>query len=311
MELYQLEDFVAVVEEHSFTRAAERMCRTQGAVSVAIRKLEEELGVPLIVRDNHECVMTSAGRELLAYARRMIALRDKMTSSMNDFRQLTAGRVSIAAHESAAEYLLRAPIAAFHRQFPAIRLEARLCDGQEIARLVFEREVDLGFGIHQASLHGLVSEILHTDPLVLIASASHPFSRYSRVAINQLAGEHFFMHSRRTPMTLTIQAAFAEHQVPLNVAARLWNFEVIKQFVKAGDGLAIVPASVAQSDVEPRRLVTIAIDELAISRSIEVIHRDNEPPLPAASALLHLLRTWDWQRGPSADNKPESLLEPM
>jgi DNA-binding transcriptional LysR family regulator len=260
----------------------------------------------LIVRDNHECAMTSAGRELLAYARRMIALRDKMASSMNDYRHLTAGRVSIAAHESAAEYLLRVPIAAFHRQFPAIRLEARLCDGQEIARLVFERDVDLGFGIRQASLHGLVSEVLHTDPLVLIASPTHPFSRYSRIAINQLAGEHFFMHSRRTPMTITIQAAFAEHQVALNVAATLWNFEVIKQFVKAGDGLAIVPASVAESDVEARRLVAIAVDELAISRSIEVIHRANEPPLPAAAALLYLLRTWQWQRDASADRTPSS-----
>ena len=97
---------MAVVEEHSFTRAAERVFRTQGAVSVAIRKLEDEIGVPLLVRDSHDCLLTEAGKELVEYARRMIELRDRLTRSMTDFRNLAAGRVSVAAHESAAEYLL-------------------------------------------------------------------------------------------------------------------------------------------------------------------------------------------------------------
>jgi DNA-binding transcriptional LysR family regulator len=304
MELYQLEDFVAVVEEHSFTRAAERVCRTQGAVSVAIRKLEEEVGVPLIVRDTHDCALTSAGRELLAYARGMIDLRDKMTRSMSDYRNLAAGRVSIAAHESAAEYLLRAPLAAFHKRYPAIRLEARLCDGPDIARLVFEREVDLGFGIHQASLHGLRSEMVHTDPLVLIAAPTHRLSRCERVSITELGGEHFYIHSRRTPITMTTQALFADHHVPLNVAAALWNFEAMKQFVKTGDGLAIVPASVAHADATAGRLAALSVDELVISRTIEVIRRDNEIPLPAPAALLHLLRTWEWGGEPAANGTP-------
>src|SRR5438093_549668 len=137
MELYQLEHFVAVVEEHSFTRAAERVLRTQGAVSVSIRKLEEELGVSLMIRGSHDCALTEAGRALLAYARPIIQLRDKMRRAMSDFRTLAAGGVSIASHESAAEYLLPAPLAAFATLQPAIRLEARLCDGGEIAHLVF------------------------------------------------------------------------------------------------------------------------------------------------------------------------------
>src|ERR1700689_1044267 len=119
MELYQLENFIAVVEERSFTRAAERVFRTEGAVSVAIRKLEEEIGVPLLVRDSHDCLLTEAGEELLEYARRMIVLRDRLTRSMDGFRNLSAGRVRIAAHESAAEYLLAAPLTEFNVQHPS------------------------------------------------------------------------------------------------------------------------------------------------------------------------------------------------
>jgi DNA-binding transcriptional LysR family regulator len=295
MELYQLEHFVAVVEEHSFTRAAERVLRTQGAVSVAIRKLEEELGVSLMVRDSHECVLTEAGEALLAYARPIIQLRDKMRRAMSDYRNLAAGRVSIASHESAAEYLLAAPLAAFSTRYPAIRLEARLCDGDEIARLVIEREVDLGFGIRQASLHGLRSEIVCADPMMLVATPDHRLSGRRSLDIAELGEERFFMHSRHTPMTVTVRRLFTEHHVSLNVAAELWNFETIKQFVRMGNGLAILPASVAQADLDVGRLVTIPVDQLAVARSIEVIHRENESLLPAPAALLELLRGWDWQ----------------
>jgi DNA-binding transcriptional LysR family regulator len=296
MELYQLEHFVAVVEEHSFTRAAERVFRTQGAVSVAVRKLEEGLGVPLIVRDSHECELTEAGHALLAYARRMIELRDQMQRSMTDYRNLAAGRVSIAAHESAAEYLLRAPLAAFHTHHPTIRLEARLCDGHEIAQLVFSREVDLGFGIHQASLHGLCSEVVHTDPLVLVVAPDHRLRQHRAVEVAELAEERFFMHSRHTPMTIRVRQLFSDRHVPLNIAADLWSFEIIKAFVRMGSGVAIVPASVAQSDVESGSLVAVRVNELVYGRSIEVIHREDEAMLPAPAALLELLRLWNWRR---------------
>jgi DNA-binding transcriptional LysR family regulator len=296
MELYQLEHFVAVVEEHSFTRAAERVFRTQGAVSVAIRKLEDELGVPLMVRDSHECVLTEAGQALLSYARRMIELRDGMRRTMGDFRNLAAGCVRIASHESAAEYLLPGPLAAFYARYPDVRLEARLCDGHEIAHLVVEREVDLGFGIRQTGAHGLASEVVHSDPLVLVAAPGHPLGRRPVVTLADLAEERFFVHSRHTTMVLTVQRLFAEHQVPLRVAAELWNFQTIKQFVRTGGGMAILPASVVQADVDVGRVITIPVAELDVARTIEITYRDKEPLLPAPGALVELLRRWPWDR---------------
>lgn len=294
MEFYQLEHFVAVVEERSFTRAAERVFRTQGAVSISVRKLEEELRVPLMVRDSHECAPTEAGRALLCYARQMIDLRNRMGRTMGDFRDLTAGCVRIASHESAAEYLLPAPLAAFHTCYQDVRLEARQCDGQEIAHLVSEREVDLGFGISQTSAHGLCSEVVHNDPLVVVASATHHLSRRGPLTLPDLAAERFFVHSRHTTMVVTAQTLFAKHHVPLRVAAELWSFHTIKQFVRNGGGLAILPASVVQAEIEEGRIITIPIAELNIARPIEITYRDKEPLLPAPAALVELLRNWPW-----------------
>ena len=91
MDLLQLEHFLAVVEERTFTRAAERVCRTQPAVSQSIKKLEEEVGAPLFARDVHEVSLTEAGRVLADYARRMVHLRDEALRQVTELKSLKAG----------------------------------------------------------------------------------------------------------------------------------------------------------------------------------------------------------------------------
>jgi len=296
MELYQLEHFIAVVEEHSFTKAAERVFRTQGAVSVTIRKLEEEVGVPLVVRNPHECTLTEAGHALLEHARRIIRLRDELQSRMADIRNLVSGRVTIAAHESAAQYLLSAPLTAFHLQHPNIKIKTSLCDGHQIAHLVAERDADLGFGIRQTNLRGLNAEMLLNDPLVLVVAPGHDLTRQRDVTMADLCHERFFIHSRRTPMLALVDRLFADHRVPFNVAAELANFETIKQFVATGGGVAIVPSSVARPDLEAGRLVAIPVTHLRIDRPIEVVYSATAALLPAPAKLLELLRGWRWNR---------------
>lgn len=299
MELYQLEHFIAVVEEHSFTRAAERVSRTQGAVSVSIRKLEEEFGLPLMVRDPHECTLTEAGRAVLEHARRIIRLGDELHSRMADLRNLLVGHVTVAAHESAAQYLLPAPLAAFHLAHPGIKITTRLCDGQQIAHMVATRDADLGFGIRQTNLHGLRSELLHHDGPVLVAAPGHRLARLRTVKMSDLREEPFFIHSRRTPMLALVERLFDEHHVPFHVAAELANFETIKQFARTGSGLAFVPASAARPDMDAGRLVQIRVEQVDIPRPIEVVYAEASPLLPAAANLLDLLRGWQWEPRPA------------
>jgi len=101
MDLVQLEHFLAVADERTFTRAAERVFRTQPALSQSIKKLETELGTPLFVRDNGDVSVTEAGRLLRDYALRMLKLRDEATRSIAQLQNLEIGTLTIAAHESA------------------------------------------------------------------------------------------------------------------------------------------------------------------------------------------------------------------
>lgn len=304
MEFYQLEHFLAVAEEGGFTRAAERVFRSQAAVSVAIRKLEEELGLALVLRDAHECVLTEAGVALLEHARQLIALRNEMQWTAAQFASSSRGRVRIAAHESAAQYLLPAPLAAFHRLFPDVKIETRLCNVDEIGVLVAERRVDFGFGIRQSNRKGLATETLFTDPLVLIAIKDSPLLKKRPLCVADLGGQRFYVHHLHTVTTNQIQDLFDHNQTLLDVVGELWNFETIKQFVAAGSGVAIVPLSVAQADLESGRLATAQVEGLNIERPIEVVFRDGGRLLPAAAELVTLLRTWRWTSAPRPAGRP-------
>src|SRR5690242_5157829 len=122
MELRQLELFLAVVEERSFTRAAERVSLTQPVVSLSIKKLEEEIGGPLFARDVHDLSLTESGRVLADYARRMLQMRDDATREMARLGSMTAGSLTVAAHEAAAVYLLPAALRTYVKKFPDIKV---------------------------------------------------------------------------------------------------------------------------------------------------------------------------------------------
>jgi DNA-binding transcriptional LysR family regulator len=106
MDLVQLEHFLAVADERTFTRAAEPVFRTQLALSQSIKELETELGASLFMRDNGDVSLTEAGSLLEDYAHRMLKLRDEAARSITQLQNLESGALSIAAHESAALYLL-------------------------------------------------------------------------------------------------------------------------------------------------------------------------------------------------------------
>src|SRR6201987_1745970 len=124
MELYPLQVFLTVAAEKSFSRAAERLVRTQAAGWVAQQRLEAELGEKLIDRSAKELVLTDAGRTVLEYARRFESLRHEMENSLSELRDKSSGRLVIGANESTTLYLLR-HIGNFRRLYPKVKVQVR------------------------------------------------------------------------------------------------------------------------------------------------------------------------------------------
>jgi DNA-binding transcriptional LysR family regulator len=296
MDLLQLEHFLAVVEERTFTRAAERVCRTQPAVSQSIKKLEEEVGAPLFARDVHEVSLTEAGRVLADYARRMVNLRDEAMRQVSELRTLKAGTLAIAAHESAAVYLLPAPLRAYLQKFPDIRIGIYRSRLNEIPRQVLDREVDVGFVKDEPAFHDLQWVEVHTDEMMLISAPQHPLAKRADVSVRDLGSEQFVLHHLCGTTSDMILRLFEQHSTRCRIVAELWSFENIKSFVQEQVGLAIVPGVTVRQELRDGTLIRIPLRELSIPRRTLMVYREQGYLSDTARELIKLVRNFNWER---------------
>jgi len=274
MDLLQLEHFLAVVDERTFTRAAERVGRTQPAVSQSVKKLEDEVGAPLFARDVHDVSLTEAGRVLADYARRMVSLRDEAMRQVAGVRALKSGTLSIAAHESAAVYLLPAALRSYFQKFPDIKVGIYRTRLSEIPRQVMDRQVDVGFVKDEPAFHELQSIEVHRDEMVCIASPRHQLARKPSLSVMDLGSERFVLHHLCSATTEAVLRLFEQHGTHCRVVAEVWSFENIKSFVQEEVGLAIVPSITVRQEISDRTLVRLPVRELAIQRRTLMIYRD-------------------------------------
>ncbi len=294
MDLLQLEHFLAVVEERTFTRAAERVCRSQPAVSQSIKKLEEELGTQLLARDSHDLALTEAGEKLLTYAHKMVRTRDEALRELGALKNLTSGTVNIAAHESAAVYLLPAPLRCYLHRFPDIRVGIHRSGLSEIPHQVMDRDVQLGFVKEEPTFHELQSVEVHLDQMILVAAPGHPLTRRAEARIRDLGNERFVLHHLCSATEQMIVRLFEDHATQCRIVAELWSFENIKNFVQAEVGLAIVPRITVQRELQSGSLARIHIPELNIPRRTLMIYREQGYLSEPARELIKIVRGFNW-----------------
>src|ERR687885_3073075 len=173
MEMSQLEFFLKVIEEGSFSKAADSVGRTQPAVSIAVRRLEEEVGAPLFDRSQKTPTLTEAGEVIHDYAQRILALRDRARESVAELRSLRRGRVRVGANESTSLYLLPQVILAFRESNPEVKVEIYRQVSERLPREVLERNVDFAVLAFEPAHRDLESFPVLRDELVLILHPGH------------------------------------------------------------------------------------------------------------------------------------------
>ena len=294
MELLQLEHFLAVSEEGSFTRAAERMGRTQPAISQSIKKLEEELAVQLFARDAPEVSLTEAGKALVIYARRIIGSRDEAMRTLGSLKHQSTGTLNIASHESAAIYLLPAALRHYLSAFPDIKVGIFRSRLAEIPKQVLDREMHVGFVKDQPAFKELTCVPVHADEMVLVANPNHPLARRADVTIKDLEGQPFILHRLCATTEQKILRLFEEHHIRCRIVAEVRSFENVKSLVEEDVGLAIVPNVTVQQEIAAGTLVRVKLPELSIPRQTFMIYRDVGQHSNAARELINIVRSFNW-----------------
>jgi DNA-binding transcriptional LysR family regulator len=290
LEITQLEFFIMVVEEGGFSKAALRVYRTQPAVSIAVKRLEEEVGAALLDRSQKTPTLTEAGELIYEYARRIIALRDQARGAVSELRELRRGRVRIGANESTSLYFLPELILAFRRRHPKVKVEITRQVSERLPRELLERNIDLALMAFEPTDAGLTSFPVLRDELVLIMSPKHHLAARESVTVKELGGESFLAHNVRAASRRKVIETFARHHTPLNIAIELATIETIKRFVQKQVGIAFVPRMCVAEELERGTLATIPVRGLTYQRVIWASHRKGATLSHAASAFVELLR---------------------
>src|ERR1700710_1568939 len=167
MDLFQLETFLAVAEELSFSRAAARLHRTQPAVSQAIAKLEGELGEVLLERSSRDGTLTDAGEVLREYAVKLLNLRGEAAGALTELRSLHTGRLNLAANEYTCLYLLPV-LDAFRREHPRVMVAVQRSLASRIADEVLSHTVEMGVVSFRPDDPQVKSIVVFRDELVCV-----------------------------------------------------------------------------------------------------------------------------------------------
>jgi len=289
MDLAQLHVFLTVARERSFSRAAEKLYRTQPAVSIAIRKLEETIGQPLFLRGARHAKLTDAGELLSEYAERMLNLRDEIGKGMEDLSGLRRGRLSLGVNESSIHALLPA-LARYRRLYPEVDIAVHRTFSRDIPREVLNYRLDLGVVSYIPQEVQLSATEIFRDELAFVVYPRHRLARRRSVDLEELGRESFIAHIVESPYRRRVIQLFERHQVPLQMRVELPTIESIKRFVQMEMGVAIVPRMCVRWEVDGGALVELKIRQLKLPRHLYLLSRRGTRLSHAAAALVRLLR---------------------
>ncbi|HEX8072671.1 MAG TPA: LysR family transcriptional regulator [Pyrinomonadaceae bacterium] len=269
MEIRQLRALQAIAETHTFTAAAERVHVTQAAISMQIRQLEREVGLPLFVRTPRRCMLTHAGEVLLERAQRILREHDAAREELAELAGATRGRLRLGSSSTTfSSDQLPALLKELRARHPQAEVTVGSGTSAELVGQILAGEIDLAFVSLPVEARGVQTELLLEDELIAIASPEHPLARKGVISAFALAGEPLLLGERGGNTRRLIDEFFAEAGLKPKVAMELSRVAAIKRMAEAGLGVGIVPVQSAVEETKAGRLVRWWIEGARINSQI-------------------------------------------
>ncbi|HKY30531.1 MAG TPA: LysR family transcriptional regulator [Pyrinomonadaceae bacterium] len=272
MEFQQLEMLAAVVEEGSISRAAQRVCRTGPAVSIALKKLEDEMGIPLFERDDrHSHQLTVSGKLLYEHAKRILDLRREAETAVKHSSHDATLR--IGTHESTSLYLLPSLMARLNETHPAIKTEVICGTADRLLLALTNRAIELALIGDAPEDTELDSYLLKRDELIVIAKPNHRLSKRQHISVEDLRDEYLIVQGSKSLLRERIVQAMRASGIPFKIGVENVGIEAIKRMVINGLGIGFVPRMCVSEEVVNGKLVALKVDDLRTDWNISLVWR--------------------------------------
>ncbi len=288
--LRQLKVFEAAASNRSFSKAAKILNLTQPGVSMHIKELETNAGLPLFERVGRRVFVTEAGQELLSRAREILRALKDAEDALDGLKGLKRGRINLAV-VSTAKYFVPQLLARFGKDFPELEVRLAVNNRNSVIELLTANEVDLAIMGRSPQSLDTVAESFAQNPHVIIASPDHPLAQQRRIPIERVAAETFIVREPGSGTRLAMQQFFEERELACRVAMEMASNETIKQAVMAGMGVSFISRHTIDLELQTGRLVVLDVIGTPVMRQWHVAHLAKKRLSPTATAFKQFVLT--------------------
>jgi len=261
MEIRQLKAFLAIAEAKTFTAGARRVNITQAAISMQIRQLEDEVGIPIFTRTPRRVILTQAGEFLLERARKILREHDSALAEIAEVAGAEYGRLRIGSSSSMfATHQLPGILQGLRSKYPNAELTVTSATSQVLVDKLMHGEIDIAFVSLPVDNSNITTDLLFSDEIVAIASTKHPLAKEKFVSAATLAGERLIMGERGGNTRRMIDDFFSASNVKPNVTMELSRQEAINQMVENDMGVGIAGAKTVAKEIREGRLTSWLIE---------------------------------------------------
>ncbi len=283
--------FVAIADERSLTRAAEREHLALAAVSKRISDMEAQLGVSLLYRQPKGVELTPAGHALLHHARNLLDGLQQMDADLSEFSQGVKGHVRIHANTSSVIEFLPEDLSAFARLHPEVKIDLEERVSGDTLRALREGLTDIGIFAGHMPTEELQVFGYREDRLVLVTPREHPLATLERIALREAAGFDFIGLQQDASLHALLQQSAQQMGTPLRLRIQVRSFEAICRMIHTGMGIGVLPEQVVRNYLPALDVAIIPLTDPWARRELKLGVRNLESLSVTARQLLEHLTT--------------------
>jgi DNA-binding transcriptional LysR family regulator len=281
MDYDQLASFLEVAKLQSFSRAAEKIYRTQPAISAQVRLLEQECGEKLFDRSGKKVLLTPAGEILRRYAEKLLETQKEALQAIAELNQTPRGKLYIGANEATCLYVLPKTFARFKQLYPLVQISIYRNFSHKILQKVQEGAVDMGIVTLPQTANNMDVIPVFRDEVQVVVPKNHPLAKKKSVTVDEVA--HYPLILPKTGHTrIVLDRLLRPHRDRVQISMELASVETIKKFVGAGLGISLISRTYGQPEVAAGLLKLIPLEGQKLYRELGLIfRRDRYLSLPA------------------------------
>jgi len=282
--LRQLQVFESVAKNLSFTQASKQLHLSQPAVSMQIKQLEENIGIPLFEQLGRKIFLTEAGQEMYHYSRVIAMQLEEAEEVLEQLKGLKTGRLEVTVATTANAFATRM-LAVFSSRHEGVTVSLDVTNRESLLRQLDENEKDIAIMGRPPKKADLITEVFADNPLVVVAAPDHPLVGKKGITLTELQDQTFVVREKGSGTRTAMQRFFDEHNLSITSSMEMNENEAIKQAVQAGMGLGIVSTHTLELELETKRLVVLDVEDFPIMRHWYLVHKKDKRLSPVAQAF--------------------------